>query len=600
MTITAGYSVGVHLLSISKVLASSLSSYDYFSTAVMQAFQMHITTKTAAKALRAYNISTGQSPWYIRALNIVALPCSVCFEINRWSSDYQPVFWKKKTVLWVCDHIEMCTYSIFIVASVALAAVGQPGILLGTITTFSIDQIHNYSILPTYYCHALTTVNMLASAYFSRGISSFLMSATFLITELIDNTYFFVQPVQQRIPINNAFVAGKTIDNVKNNPLHIHYKIELDSGVKEILTIFDEITWDPNQCKELLLQDHFWIKRADIHNTDPVSYILSFRSDIKKFIDELEICPHEKKKKSTELCLKVFIKYLKVDSQEPLQSEKLILRFVSELRASQQKGISYLEKTAEEYYEKIKTLPLEQKVLQVLYKKRKEIFNQLVDKLFAEDQILYAVADPIFINFFRPYIQAAFNSHMGISLFPKNEHSALLKASVQAAYADANIPTEQYFCDRETSEFYTPQVIIDVLIDALDVDIKGNQKALCNALTQWYQEQGIKVDLKNKVMQIQTAKQHLQSLAARSGEYYEFNILRHISDSQLDLSYRHMKEDCRTHFQALKETVKVEGNSEEFANTILLGVREGLFAYSEVEKCLNSLLLKMGIFQLNL
>lgn len=599
MTTIAGYSVGVHVLSISKVLSSSLNSYDYFSVAVMQAFQMHITTETAVKALRAYNISTGQFPWYIRVLTLAALPCSVCFEISRWSSDYQPAFWKKKTVLWICDHMEMCTYFVFIVASVALATVGQTGILLGAITTFSIHQIHNYDILPSYYCHALTTVNMLASACFSLEMSSCLMSVTFLIAELIGNTYFFAQPVQQNIPVNNAFIAGKTIDNVKNNPLHIHYKIELNSDVKEILTIFDEITWKPDQCKKLLLQDLYWIKRADIHNTDPISYILSFRSDIKKFIDMLETCSDEKKKKSTELYLKIFITYLKADLQEPLQREKLILSFVSQLRACQQKGISHLEEMAEEYYEKIKTLPLEQKVLQLLYKKRKEIFNQLVDKLFAEDQTLYAVAGPAFINFFRPYIQSTFDAHMGISLFPKNEHSALLKASVQAVYADANIPTEEYFCDRENSK-YTPQVIIDVLIEALDVDVKDHQSSLCSAITQWYQKQGIAVDLKSKIMQIQKAKQYLQKLSAISGECYEFNSLRHISDAQLCFYYRHIEEDCKTHFAVVKERIKVEGSSKEFANTIFSEVQKSLSAYSEVEECLSSLLLKMGVFQLNL
>lgn len=598
MTIIAGYSVGVHVFSISKALASSLNSYDYFSTAVMQAFQMHITTKTVAKALRAYNISAGKAlPWYIRALAITALPCSICFEINRWSSDYQPAFWKKRAIHWICDHMEICTYSIFIVASIALAIVGQPGILLGTITTFSIHQIHNYDILPSYYCRVLTTANELASVCFSQGAFSCLMSVNFLIANLVSNTYFFAQPAQQSLPINTTLILDKAIDDVENNPLHIHYKIELDCDVEEILTIFDEITWEPSQCKELLLQDHFWIKRANIHNTDSLSHILSFRKDIEKFIDKWEACSDANKKKSIELYVKVLIKYLKGYSKSFLQRKKLILRFVAQLRTSQQQGIDSLKKIAEEYYEKIKMLPIEQKILQLLYKKRKEIFTELVNELFAEDRAFYAVASPNFIHFFKPYIQDTFDSHMGINLFPKDEHSALLKAGILGAYADACIPTEQYFCDRESSKFYNPQAIIDVLLDALEADVKVCKKPFCNAITQWCQKQDIEVDLEYEMMQVQKAKQHLQKLAQTGDEYYyQFNALRNIDTPHLDYCYTLIKEDCKKHFQILKQQIEIQGNSEEFAHAICMDVQRALSAYSKIERLLISALLKMEIF----
>ncbi|MEK7339671.1 MAG: hypothetical protein AABZ92_03030, partial [Verrucomicrobiota bacterium] len=297
MSVTTDYSLGVQTVSNSKIEAPYLRNYNYVFTALAQSYQIHAATKIAAKTLQAYNRPMKIFPWYVRLLAITTVPFSICFEINRWSSDYQPRFWIKKTVHWVCDHTGQFIYATCIVSSVALAIIGKPGMLVGLALTFSIDQIQKSNVLPIYYCHVLKTVNTLASILFSKGAFSCWMP----LAELAGNLYFSrsVQNKPSIYEITTTNIIDKTITDVKNNVSHIHFKPKMKGRkAEELLTIFDEIKWHSAQMKGLLSKDNDWIKRIDT-TKNPISYVKSLR----KYIED--VCSDPKRLPSIELYLKV-------------------------------------------------------------------------------------------------------------------------------------------------------------------------------------------------------------------------------------------------------------------------------------------------------
>ncbi|HEV3270066.1 MAG TPA: hypothetical protein VGZ69_05395 [Candidatus Rhabdochlamydia sp.] len=146
MSIVTDYPLGMQAVFNSKIAVPYLKNYNYAFTALAQSCQVYAATKVVAKTLQAYNHPIATFPWHVRLLAITTIPFSICFEISRWSSSYQPHFWIKKTIHWICDHIGQFMYATCIVSSVALAIIGRPGMLIGIAVTFSIDQIQNYDV----------------------------------------------------------------------------------------------------------------------------------------------------------------------------------------------------------------------------------------------------------------------------------------------------------------------------------------------------------------------------------------------------------------------------------------------------------------------
>ena len=599
MSSITGYSTGMSVVSSAKTVGFFYNSYNYPLIIATQAHQIYETSRIVSKTLQAYNPTTFKTfPWYVRALAATMVPFSVCLEIRRWSSEYQPAFWKKKTIHWICDHIGPFAYTTSIISSIALAAIGQPWMLAGIVITFSIDQMQNYSILPLYFCDTLQIVHRFASIFFSKEKFSCVVSVVFLLTEIVSNRCFSSQSIQQKPvgnqkPRVNELITSKTIKDIKNNPLHIHFRLTIEENIGEILSIFDEITWHPAQHKELLSQDPFWIKRANIENSNSQEYILSFRKDIENLIDTLQTCSDSNQRALMELCLKTIIRCLRDYPIEHLENKKILLDLAIQLRSNPLARMDHLCKAAEKCYEKIKTLSLEQQVFQLLYKRRKEIFNRLFERIFAKESTFYIIAYQSIKDGIKSFIQDAFDSHMGINFSLTDQAPDLFKISVHRVCLEEEIPVEQYFCDQDSNEFYTPQAIIDLLK-------KEMGDYLWIAINQWGCKQGINMDLENKTSQMQLAKKHLQALQEINHEHYSaFDYLKNIKNTeQLQYYYRCMKEDCKSSFEVLKVRIPVEGDSEEFAKKVCSDIEQAVRAYSEMEPYLISMLLQIGVFQL--
>jgi hypothetical protein len=240
---------------------------------------------------------------------------------------------------------------------------------------------------------------------------------------------------------------------------------------------------------------------------------------------------------------------------------------------------------------------LEQKILQLLYIRRTEIFTKFLARIFAGGVAINAIAGPNIMRLLKSCIRDAFDAHMGIAIFSKDETSILCKTSIYyAVCADEEIPIERYFCDRDSSELYTPQSILDMLISVLEVSKERgiNKGSLYTGLIKWCQEQGLAVDIADKVAQIQKAKQQLQSLAAIHDEYYYcFNHLKKLSGAQLDLCYRQIKEDCRKY----SANLEAQTGNQKSGSDICSDIQAALRANSAIEKCLITVLLKIGVFQ---
>ncbi len=582
MSAITDYPLGVQAVFNSKIEVASLKNYNYFSTALTQSYQVYTATKIVSKTLQAYNHPVATFPWYVRVLAITTVPFSICFEINRWSSDYQPHFWIKKTVHWICDHTGQFMYATCIISSVALAIIGKPGMLIGVAVTFSIDQIQNYNVLPAYYCHSLKTINTLASIFFSKGAVSCWIS----VTELAGNLYFSKsaqkKPSTDEVTTNNMII-GKAASDVKNNPSHIHFKPEIkEIKVKELLDIFNNIQWQPSQMTVLLSKDDYWIKRADT-NTNPTSYVRSLH----KYIEG--VCSDPKRLPSIELYLKIVIQYLRNHPKKHLENKKLILDVIAQLRKNSQEGVNRLGEIAEEYYEKIESFSFEEQVLQLLYKRRKEIFKQLFDEfcektmfgLFKEDSSLW--------------LKDAFDSHMGINFFQTDRTSILIKVNIHAMCAAEEVDTKKYFCDQEGNNLYTSESVIDLLMDQLGTVLSWD------SVNQWWQEQGIPQDIddiKTKVLSIQAAETHLKALyEVKMKQSPTFSLLKDLTECSC-IPLPSIKKDCIAHFTKLKEKIQIDENKEEFANKICTNIQQAVSVYPEIEKLLVSMLLKMEIFQL--
>ena len=586
MSVITDYPLGVQVIFNSKIANPFLSNYNYVFTALAQSYQVYTATKIVVKTLQAYNRPMATFPWYIRVLAITAAPFSICFEINRWSLDYQPHFWIKKTLHWVCDHTGQFMYATCIVSSVALAIIGQPGMLIGIAVTFSIDQIQNYDVLSTYYCHVLKTINTLVSIFFSKRA----LSGWIPVTKLAGDLYSL--RLTQKIPLHamtNTIVTDKTVADVKNNPSHIHFKPELkEKKAADLLVFFKEITWHPTQMKELLSKDNDWIKRADT-SKDPISYV----KNLHKYVENA--CSNPKRLAPIELYLKVISQYLCNYQKNLLENKDLVLNVIAQLRKNSQEGVNCLGEIVENLYEKIDSFPFEEQVLQLLYKKRKEIFNQ-----FFHQELCKKTMVSSFKEVFYSWTKDAFDSHMGINFFLIDRTSSLIKANIYAMCAVEEIDTEEYFCDQERNSFYAPKNIIDLLMNQL-----GNTLSW-DSVNQWWQEQNIPQDIddiKNKISSVQTAETYLKALSEIKKDdfhYCNLSFLKNMPTEDRRRFFSFIKQDCKQYFIELKEKIQIDEDEEEFANKICLDIQQGVDVYSKVEKLLVSMLLKIGIFQLKM
>lgn len=581
MSVITDYSLGMQAVFNSKIEDPFLSNYDYVFTALTQSCQVYAATKIVAKTLQAYNCPIATFPWYLRVLSVTAVPFSICFEINRWSSDYQPHFWIKKTVHWVCDHTGQFMYATCIISSVALAIIGKPGMLIGIAVTFSIDQIQNYDVLSAHYCHVLKTVNTLGSIFFSKGA----FSCWGPVADLAGNLCFS-RPVQNTPlhAITSTIVTDKRVADVKNNPSHIHFKPELKtSKAEDLLAIFNKITWHSTQTKELLSKDNDWIKRADTR-TDPVSYV----KNLHKYIEG--VCSDPKRLAPIELYLKVIVQYLCDYPKKYLENKKLVLNVIAQLRKTSQEGINRLGEIAENLYQRIYSFPFEEQVLQLLYKKRKEIFER-----FFHEELYEKTMVSSFEEGFHPWAKDAFGSHMGIHFFLTDRTSSLIKANIYAMCAAEEVDVKKYFCDQEENGLYTSESIIDLLMSQL-----GNTLSW-DSVNQWWQEQNIPQDMddiKNKISLIQTAEAYLKALyEVKMKEPPTHDLLRNLTNCSY-IPLPSIKKDCKEHFKELKEKIQIDDSDEEFTKKICTSIQQAVNTYPEVEKLLVSMLLKMGIFQL--
>ncbi|QZA59312.1 hypothetical protein [Candidatus Rhabdochlamydia porcellionis] len=586
MSVITDYPLGVQAIFNSKIANPFLSNYNYVFTALAQSYQVYAATKVVAKTLQAYNRPMATFPWYVRVLAVTAVPFSICFEINRWSLGYQPHFWIKKTIHWVCDHTGLFMYAICIVSSIALAMIGKPGMLIGVAVTFSIDQIQNYDILPAYYCHVLKTINTLVSVFFSKRTFSCWIS----ITELASNLYF--SRLIQNTPLHamtNTIVTDKTVADVKNNPFHIHFKPELkERKAADLLVFFKGITWHATQTKELLSKDNDWIKRADT-SKDPISYV----KNLHKYVEN--VCSDSKQLAPIELYLKVIIQYLCNHPKKNLENKELVLNVIAQLRKNSQEGVSRLGEIAEKLYERIDSFSFEEQVLQLLYKKRKEIFKQFFHKELCEKTMMGS-----FKEVFHSWAKDAFDSHMGINFFLIDRTPSLIKANICAMCAAEEVNTEEYFCDQEGNSLYASENIIDLLMNQL-----GNTLSW-DSVNQWWQEQNMPQDInaiKNKILSIQTAEAHLKALYEIKKDdfhYCNFSFLKNISTEKRIYFFSFIKQDCKEYFIDLKEKIQIDKDEEEFANKICLDIQQAVDVYPKIEKLLVSMLLKIGIFQLKM
>lgn len=586
MSVISDYSLGVQAVFNSKRANPFLSNYNYIFIALAQSYQVYAATKIVVKTLQAYNRPMTTFPWYIRALAITAAPFSICFEINRWSLGYQPHFWIKKTIHWACDHTGQFMYATCIVSSVALAIIGKPGMLIGIAVTCSIDQIQSYAVLPAYYCHVLKTINTLVSIFFSKGAFSYWIS----VTKLVGNLYF-LQPAQKTPlhAITHTIVTDKTVVDVKNNPSHIYFKPELkERRAADLLVFFREITWYATQMKELLSKDNDWIKRADT-SKDPILYVKSLH----KYVENA--CSDPKRLAPIELYLKVIIQYLRNHPKKHLENKELVLNVIAQLRKNSQEGVNRLGEIAENLYERIDSFPFEEQVLQLLYKKRKEIFTQFFHKELCKKTIVSS-----FKEVFYPWVQDTFDSHMGINFFLIDRTSSLIKAIIYAMCAAEEVDTEEYFCDQEGNSFYAPKNIIDLLMNQL-----GNTLSW-DSVNQWWQEQNVPQDIdaiKNKISSVQTAENHLKALCEIKKDdfhYCNFSFLKNIPTENRMYFFSFIKQDCKEYFVELKEKIQIDKDEEEFANKICLDIQQAVDVYPKIEKLLVSMLLKIGIFQLKM
>ena len=270
-----------------------------------------------------------------------------------------------------------------------------------------------------------------------------------------------------------------------------------------------------------------------------------------------------------------------------------MLLSIAQLRKDSPEGINRLGEIAEEYYEKIESFPFEEQVLQLLYKKRKEIFKQFFDEELCEKTMVGS-----FKEIFHLWSQDAFDSHMGINFFLIDRTPGLIKANIHVMCAAEEVNIKKYFCDQEGNNFYTSRGIVDLLMHQLGTTLSWD------SVNQWWREQGILQDMddiKTKTLSIQAAETHLKALHEVKKDdhnYCNFSFLKGIPVDCYDYFFNFIKQDCKSHFAKLKEKIKVDGNKEEFADRICTNIQQAVSVYQEMENILISMLLKMGIFQL--